>query len=273
VEDPCQRALVALRRGPLPAGDPLAEHVTACPACAAVAAAGPSLVRALDEPSDAAPTAPALDGMLAALEASIDRERGPAAWLRSRPTPVRLAVAALGSGLVPLLVWLAWRRVDAAAHPGDRLALEIAAVLVPAALLLAVGLWPLHRPAWPRWVEPLALGLAVLALLLGPALGPAHHDHPASLGGTGAQLVPRATACLITGTVLALPVLAWLFAPRRGGERAWLLGGLAGLLGALSIFLHCPIVAPVHLLLGHVTVLVPGLLLGAVLLRRAPAPR
>lgn len=252
VDESCQRAHASLRGGArAPADRVLAEHLAGCPACAALAA-DPRLVEALDAaPALALPIEP----WLAELELTLLRERGSGAWLRSRPTAQRAGLAMLGAGLVPLLVWIAWRRVDASVYPTGRLLLELGAVLVPAALVLAMVMRPLSRPSWPRGRQWLVVGLAVVGVLVGPVLEPAHHAHPASLTGTGAQLVPRALVCLAIGTALAVPGLAWLVALCRGAERPGWLGLLAGLVGGVAIFLHCPIVAPAHLLLGHASVL------------------
>jgi len=162
--------------------------------------------------------------------------------------------------LIPLMVTLTWARPDRAVYPGERLAIDLLVVLGPAALALAIAMRPLHRPAWPKAVELVALVVAVVAVLVGPMLVPAHHAHPDSLGGTGPALVPRALACLVTGAVLGAPMLLWMRAigrhPGRFGLPPGVAALLAGLVGAVAVFLHCPLVAPQHLLLGHSMVLV-----------------
>ncbi len=278
VNDRCQPAHAALRRGVRPSEDPaLAGHLAGCPACATLAG-GPALVGALDA---AAPATAPVGAWLAEAEAMLARERGPRAWLHSRTTAQRTGLAAAGAGLVPLLVWLAWRRIDAGVYPTGRLLLDVGVVLLPAAWLLVAAMRPLHRPAWPRAVAWLGLGLAVAGVLAGAWLEPAHHAHPASLAGTGPQLVPRALACLAFGTGLGLPALLWLVALARGGERPSLLAVVAGLAGGVAIFLHCPIVAPEHLVLGHAPVMLVvlalmtawGLATGLATRRRARGPR
>lgn len=264
----CQDVHAALRRGPLPEEPALTEHVADCSACEALVSGGVPLAEALD---DSAPM-PGFDELLAQVEAAVDQERGPVAWLRSRSTPVRALLVALGAALVPGLVWLTWTRVDIHAYPPQRWALDLAVLVLPLALVLAVVLRPLYRPAWPRWVEPALLAVTIAAVLIGPMLGGAHHDHPASLAGTGPHLLPRAGVCLGLGTLMGLPILAWLTVLGRQ-ERGWsrptsLAAVAAGVTAVFAIFLHCPIVAPEHLLLGHASVLVPFVLLGLMGLRR-----
>ncbi|MCA9711599.1 MAG: hypothetical protein KDK70_37535, partial [Myxococcales bacterium] len=213
-----------------------------------------------------------LDALWAAVQADVARERGAAAWLRSRPTPHRTALAAIGASLVPLLVWWLWGRSDRAVYPVGRWVLDLAVLLSPVVVALAVVMRPIHRPSWPRWVERAVVAFAAAAALVGPMLQPAHQDHPASLGGTGDALLPAAAVCMTLGTLLGVPLLLWLVSLRRQAERwsrpAWGVAAGAGAAGGLSIFLHCPIVAPEHLLLGHATVLLPFALLAWIGLRR-----
>ena len=246
----------------MPEPDALTEHVERCPACEALVAAQEPLAGALEAPDEPF----AFDELLAEVDAAIERDRGARAWLHSQSTPWRMLMAVLGAALVPVAILLAWGRVDLGVYPTDRWAFDLFVLIGPLVLALVVVLRPVHRPAWPRWVEPVAVGLAVLAVLVGPMLVAAHHDHPASLGGTGPDLWRAAAVCLGLGTAMGLPLVLWLTALRRHGEgwsRPALLAAIgAGITGVLAIFMHCPIVAPEHLLLGHATVLVPFIVLG-----------
>ncbi|MEX1363047.1 MAG: hypothetical protein AB1Z98_07970 [Nannocystaceae bacterium] len=262
--DPCQQVHAALRHGQAVVPPSLVEHVASCPACATVVEGGAPLAQALDT----APPVASLEGVWARVQAEVERERGPAAALRSLRTPLRVALVAAVAGLLPGLTLLLWGRGDLHVYPVARLLLDVTVVAVPAALLLAVAMRPLHTRPWPRWLAALAVGLAVLGALIGPMMVPAHHAHPLSLAGTGDDLVRRAVACLVAGAVLGLPlaVVAGLVMRRRGrfGLPVGLAVVLAGLVGTVSIFLHCPLVAPVHLVLGHSTVLLVYLLLALV---------
>ncbi len=252
----CQQVHDALRRRD-GADDPaLAEHVAECPACEALWAGGPTLAEALD----AEPSPVPLDALLQQVEQALARERGARAWLRSRPTWLRALLAAVGAGAVPLGVWLAWGRVDAAVYPTTRWWIDLAVLVVPIAVALGVVMRPLHRSRWPRWVEPVVVLLAMVAVLVGPAMVPAHHDHAASIVGGGADLWPRAAVCLVMGTVLGLPMVAWMVMLLRTGgptRPVPLAAVAAGLVGVLAIFMHCPIVSAGHLLCGHATILLP----------------
>ena len=89
------------------------------------------------------------------------------------------------------------------------------------------------------------------------------------------ELFPRAIACLVTGLILGLPALVGvdLVQRRRGrfGLPVALAVVLAGAVGGLGIFLHCPLVAPAHLLLGHAMVLAVYLGLAVVAVPRRVA--
>ena len=81
------------------------------------------------------------------------------------------------------------------------------------------------------------------------------HEHPESFEGRGADFWPRASACLLFGTLTSLPLLAALvLADRRERRPAGSLAfaaAAAGLAGNLTLLLHCPLVARGHLLVGH----------------------
>ncbi len=141
------------------------------------------------------------------------------------------------------------------------------------AIVLVVGvagaLRPLSwapRPTW-RVAAPLAAGIA--ALMLSASLPAAHGAHPASLHGLGLELFGRASACFAFGT--AFGCITWIvlrvFDRQKGLGRRLQGGGLgaaagAGLAGSIALYLHCPITHPQHLWAGHVTVMLPFVLLG-----------
>lgn len=243
-------------------GDPPAgvrDHARACEPCAALLADGAVIGRAL-APALAPPGPVDLAPLRAQLTGALARERGVAARLRSTPTHLRLALA-VGLGLAVLaFILLVKARADLGVYPLSRL---IPTVVVYAALAFfasRLALWPLQRPLPPRWLR-VAVAFAALVLPLIIAGLPAAHDaHAHSVGGAGADLVPRALACFSFGTLLSAPVLAlvWLAsrAPRQVSTLLPLCGVASGLVGTAALELHCPLTAPAHLLVGHATVAV-----------------
>lgn len=231
------------------------SHLRACAACAAMVAASSRLPRA------AAPTAggPAWADLAAALE----REERPAARARSWSTPLRVAVGLLGAATVPLLVLVTTPRPDLGVYPGLRVALEGLALSLAIAVAVVVTLRPLHRPTHAASSVSAAV-LAALVIFGLASLPPAHHDHAASLAGAGADRLRYAAACLVFGTLCAVPAWLALRGLARDGDRlggrAVVVAAASAVVGAAGTYLHCPIVHPVHLWLGHVTVLLlPGL--------------
>jgi hypothetical protein len=67
--------------------------------------------------------------------------------------------------------------------------------------------------------------------------------------------------------VLAVVVLRRAF-PSAARWRGALVGGVAGLLSATAMNLHCPLVDPLHMLLGHALPIALASALGAVLAHR-----
>jgi hypothetical protein len=196
----------------------------------------------------------------ARLADELDHQRGIRSWLRERSTPTRIACLASLSVAVLLLNLLAMPRPDLGVVPTGRLVLDVVLHAVPLAVAWVLVLRPLQRsqssPA--AWATGLA---AVAAVVVVASLPAAHADHPASLAGVGEDFVARARGCFSFGTAMAIPVLVLGRGLMRDDAPAWHVAGLlaatVALVGSLSLYLHCPIVAPAHLWAGHVTVLVP----------------
>ncbi len=232
-------------------------HVQGCAGCAELLAEDAALGHALAAAPAAAPEID-LSGMLAGLDGALAQEQSKLAWLRNRPTTVRIA-AVVGLGLVIALIGGAAKmRPDLPVYPVARLALTVLGYVALMAVAAVVALRPMYRPALPRGVAAGLLALAVVVPFLIAGMPQAHADFTASLAGTGDELIPRAFACFRYGVMLSLPVFAVAaFADRnalRAGLLPVLLGAAAGLIGVVSLELHCPITEPAHLLLGHATV-------------------
>lgn len=251
------------------AGDALRAHLEACPACHELARDRGALARLMES---ARPGGELPPGLLEALRQDLARERHPLARLRSLSTPTRVALALVG-GLAVLALGLLKLRPDIHDYPVLRLVLELGSLGLVG---LGVGwLWlrPLHRPPLPGW---LAAALALLALALPwviSALPAAHTADPASLAGAGDDLVRRAVACFVYGSLIALPLALLLALLGRGARRrvrlALLPAAAGALAGLVSLNLHCPLTAPVHLLAGHAPIVLVAVLLAAAIHRVA----
>lgn len=192
------------------------------------------------------------------VEAALAAERGPVAWLRARPTPVRRAMVGATIGLVLVLAWTAFGRVDMPLFPTDRLAVELGLLALVAVGLIGLGLRHGLREA-PAWT-----GLFVLFVVALPTvayfLPMAHSAHPASLAGAGSDLAARALSCFAWGMSMAAPVALVLALSERDPSPEWprdgLAAGAAGVAGLMALTLHCPITQPIHLLVGHAPVVI-----------------
>jgi hypothetical protein len=209
---------------------------------------------------------PDLADLFGSVQAQIAEERGAVAWLRSRPTVLR-ALLAVGCVALPALATMfASLRPDIAMYPMGRMALALSAMSALIGAGVGLVLRPLQRPAPPAWAVPALIAAAVIGLLTLYSMPIAHAAHPASLQAPGvAALLERARPCVVMGLLLGVATFAALRALDRGGARRSLLrAAAAGLCANLVLQLHCPNTAPLHLLAGHLAVLV--LLLAAVAL-------
>lgn len=85
-----------------------------------------------------------------------------------------------------------------------------------------------------------------------------HTAEPFYSAGTGEELIPAAFMCFSAGSISALPIAAVGWIAMRSTRpflyRSLLLAAGTGLVGHLALHLHCPLVHPAHLLLGHATI-------------------
>jgi hypothetical protein len=194
--------------------------------------------------------------MLQQVQGRIARaRRSPAWWLRSRPTALRRAIGLLTFAIIGVLGIVALPRPDMAVYPMGRMVASLAALGVLLVLAIHQALRPLHAPAIGRAKGLVVIALALLATLVVTSLPPAHAAHPASIGGTGDELLSRAGACFYFGLLLGLPVYAIVRLLDRGSMlSAILAGAAAGLTGNFALQLHCPITATEHTVLAHFSV-------------------
>jgi len=246
----CEEVQERLLVGADAVDDATRAHLETCGVC-----------RVMDDERTQAPAGSGGDfsALFAAVQADQARERGPLAWLRSRPTWVRRGIIA-GVGLLTAVIGLlALRRPDFSEYPTGRFFIEL--LVMAAALSAAVGVAVRSRLDLPSGRSAtLWVALAILIPVVLAVLPQAHADHPASLLGVGSDLIPRAIGCLVWGLIMGTPTAIIAFLARRDdhGEprRDLLLAGAAGLAGVIALEAHCPITDGTHLLLGHATVVV-----------------
>lgn len=266
----CREARELLRKDRPCAGQNLADlesHLRSCSECNLVAQASEQLGSMVEnEP------VPSLElaELLQQVEDELSKERGASAFLRSMPTWARVGLGLLVQLLLVAIFGLVRHRIDIEVYPWQRLlgcALLFAVFTVLATWLI---LRPMHRPSPSRaylWVTISGglFGIFVMALLPPPL-----DVHPASLEGTGNDFVRRAAACLAYGTLTAAPA-SWMLGlmDRRTLWGSPLLVRVvgAGLLANLVLLLHCPLVSPMHLLVGHAAITFVFLGLGYLLSR------
>jgi hypothetical protein len=236
--------------------DPVLEaHLAACLQCTEVAAQVEGL--GADDGVDL----PDLDRVLGEVERSLSEDQGLRAWLAGRATRTRRLLAGGFCFGLPLIYGIIRLRVDIFVYPTARFVAIFVALAAILGLTVWAGLRPLHRPALSSGASRALLVAAVGAVVISAAMPAAHALHPESLAGVGDDFLRRAAACFALGLAIGIPVAvavrlldraraSWLGAP--------MMAPLAGVLAAnLALHLHCPLVAPEHLLAGHAALLVP----------------
>lgn len=205
--------------------------------------------------------------MFAAVQTAVHREHGVAARLRNLPSGLRLFAAVAWAALLVTLTTMATPRSAFGPVPIERITIVLTVLAALLALSLRLGLRPLQSRPPPR-------GLLLVSSLTGmfvPALFAALPSgvHVESVAHVSA--VRATVGCFLIGAVAGGLLIAGLRALDRGAHRslgsALLAGAAGGLLGNAALELHCPITAPAHLFLGHVTVGV-ALLAGYALIER-----
>jgi hypothetical protein len=182
-------------------------------------------------------------------------DRSPAWWLRSRPTVVRRGIGLVVFAALAVLAIFALPRPDMGVYPVGRMAASLVGLGALLSLAIVTALRPLHEPAIGRGRGLLIVAAALLATLVVTGLPPAHHAHPASLGGTGEELLTRAAPCLYFGLLVGLPVYVLVRLLDRGSMLGALLAAsAAGLAANFVLQVHCPITATAHQVLAHFTV-------------------
>lgn len=189
-----------------------------------------------------------LDGALASVERAIERERGIVAWMRSRPTRLRLALAATAAVaccIVAVALTGNWALVGEA-REGSR-PFVLSAYVAALAMLGVKALRPMQRVEAPAVSRVLALS-GILLPFAAAAL-PLHDSH---------EIAGESGYCVVLGTLLAVGLVLGLRVLDRGAHEnrrtAMLAVAVAAMASNLALEFHCPIVRASHRCAFHASV-------------------
>ncbi len=198
------------------------------------------------------------------LRCQVRDESGKLGRLRALSPALRLFVAMAGLGAAALGMVFATARIDLADYPLPRMLFILAIFVLVTLVGFRLLLRPLHRPRLPYWVQGLLIAAAAGLPIAIAILPEAYHAH-GLVSEVPHSLLPKAYQCLIFGTITALPFVVMGFILDRSAffssSRILATVLASNLIGNILLQLHCPNTDPVHLLLGHATVLLPLLAL------------
>ena len=230
------------------------EHLAQCAVCQEMM----ELPTAIELEPSTSESVGAIDvaTLLSQTQLQLSRERGLLAWLRSRKTPVRVALG-VSVALLPAAAQLAFsRRRDLGDYPLPWLLLAVAVYLAIVVFATKSVLAPLFRPKSSLALASTAALAFSLPFILA-ALAPIHAQ-PASHVEIQRSFLHHAAACLRYGTLLSFPAVLLFVAMDRQVARGRLFliltASIGGIVGNFALLLHCPNGRLAHQLLGHATV-------------------
>jgi hypothetical protein len=239
-------------------------HLASCPQCRALFEGDAEVGRNLA--TQASETLPFPDELFGQLEHRLALETGPRAWLRSRPSRVRLVFVLLPLLLVLLAGGLLRQRVDFALYPAQRVALLLCVYFIAIVLALGTELSESYRRNPLR--DHLALFLFALLVPVLAAFAPAT-EASRQAGPEGAL------GCFSYGALLTAPIAALLWAfdrdDRPSLRTVCLSAAALGLSANFLLELHCGNGNAQHVLLGHASLGLAWLAAWAVARRLSPA--
>ncbi len=235
--------------------DEVQAHLGECEACVELWAAEGRLARALGTVAEPASDP---DGFAKVTQITSEQDADAVWRLRSMPTTRRVAIGFCAAFLGAIVYFLAWRRPDWGVYPMMRMSFVVVAMLIATGFGVVLSMPRSYRPAHPFGVR-LTMFAFLLAIPFVPALFPAaHHAHEASQ--VAGSLWLSATKCFGLGTLAAFPALIVIRLLQREHKiELWptLFSAVAAAVGAnLALQMHCPIVDPMHIALGHGTLAV-----------------
>jgi hypothetical protein len=237
-EPDCVDVREALLGGrPLSAAE--AQHAAGCPVCSKIQA-GSELLFSQD--------------LFSAVESDVRRETGFVARLRALPTPVRVLSGFLAAALLAVGMAATRPRWTFGPMPIERVALVLGVLSVLVAVLLRFALWPLQVTTPNSRILRGSLFVAVLVPIYF-ALTPPNAQ---AVGLDAPGMVAATLSCFLFGALPGVLLVLALRALDRNAHHALdvalVAAACGGLAGNAALELHCPSVAPLHLLLGHATV-------------------
>jgi hypothetical protein len=240
----CPQIRDAFLNGVAPPEEQVKPHLAGCPQCRELFEHGAELGRNLAAQTSTA--LPLADDFLAELEQNLTRETGPRAWLRSRPSRLRLSLVLLPLLLLLIAGGLLKQRSDFAHYPWLRVVLLLCVYFL--AIVLAFGKELSEAPRRDALRDYLGLLAFALGVPILAAFAPATEvSRQAGAGG--------ALACFGYGALLTLPIagLLWAFDrdDRLSMRTVCLSAAGLGLSANLLLELHCGNGNAVHVLLGH----------------------
>ncbi|HVW30106.1 MAG TPA: hypothetical protein VHC69_32330 [Polyangiaceae bacterium] len=216
-----------------------AEHAASCPVCSQTLPKG-----------DLAPSAP----LLAAVESAVRHETGFVAGLRALPTSTRMLSGIVAAALFAVGMASTRPRWAFGPVPVRHVALVLGVLAVLLAALLRLTLRPLQLAAPNARLVRASVATALLVPVFFALTPPGAEALP--LGTPG--MVGAALGCFVFGAIPGVLLVVALRALDRNAHRAVDVAVLAaacgGLAGNAALEMHCPSVAPLHLLLGHASV-------------------